>query len=83
MTIGRFTNPADKLAQVAASPATCLKKDITTIDLANQCKLQLKEYIELDTDFIDSEIVFNDAFTEIAATRKVGFCRQFSLLFGR
>jgi len=39
LTIGRFTNPADTLAQVAACPSMCLQNDTNILDLASQCQL--------------------------------------------
>ncbi len=50
LTMGRFSNPADKLSMIAAEPRKVLRDDITIMDLTRECKEQLKEYSGLSKE---------------------------------
>ena len=44
LKMGRFSNPADKLSNIAAEPKSVLGDQMTILELNRQCKEQLGEY---------------------------------------
>lgn len=47
LQMSRFSNPADKLSNIAAEPKTVLGDQGTVIELYTQCRIQLSEYSQL------------------------------------
>ena len=47
LRMSRFSNPADKLSNIAAEPKTVLGERATVIELYKQCSIQLAEYMTL------------------------------------
>ena len=45
--MSRFSNPADKLSNIAAEPKTVLGEQATVIELYKQCRNELAEYMTL------------------------------------
>ena len=45
--MGRYSNPADKMSNIAAEPRTILGNDTTILQLSLACKDQLIEYTQL------------------------------------
>ena len=46
--MSRFSNPADKMSNIAAEPKTVLGDQATVIELYKQCSIQLAEYTTLN-----------------------------------
>ena len=44
--MGRYSNPADKMSNIAAEPRTILGNDTTILQLSLACKDQLIEYTQ-------------------------------------
>lgn len=78
------TNPADKMAIIAAQPKTLLHQNTTITKLAKECSTQLKanQSMYLDDKALATSVL-SRRFTLIEENRKVGLFKQISLLFMR
>ena len=50
LRMSRFSNPADKLSNIAAEPKTVLGEQATVIELYKQCSIQLAEYMKISEE---------------------------------
>ena len=48
LQMGRFSNPADKMSNIAAEPKSVLGDQMTILELNRQCKEHLAEYQRLN-----------------------------------
>ena len=80
----KHSNPADKLSIIASQPRDILRQENTIIQLAQECRTRQAENLQLSKEESSKyQAELNRRFSEIAAGREVGYCRQVRLLFGR
>ena len=76
LKMGRYSNPADKLSVIAAEPTSVLTNEATIIDLHNNCKVFLHQYLTISNT--ERELLkdnFTTKLKDIVKNRQVSFCK--------
>ena len=85
--MGRFSNPADKLSNIAAEPKSMLGDEMTILELNRQCKQHLAEYQRLNEHAqLEMKLIIDknhQGSSEHDSTRRVPLCKQYKLLLMR